>query len=265
MRRFVLAPVVIAAAIAAAACNHTSHVETHAFAWTGVVPAGQWIRLRNVSGAIVVQPSSTDSVQVLATKRWRGSDHTSFGTATGTDGVTVCTLARPGETCDGSGDSRHVEHFTLFGHNATAEVDYVVRVPPGVNVDVLTITGPIDVSGATGAVQAHTVSGSVRATAYTAPMELQSVNGDVTATIDSLHNPGDIDLETVNGSVVATLPASLDAALKMSTVSGQVTSDFPAAVPTKDEPREVTATLGNGGRRVEISTVHGSVVLRRGT
>src|SRR5690349_20222809 len=65
-----LITVAVALALPAAAqCQ-----QSEPFNWTGRVPAGRWIRIRNLSGSITVGPATGDNVEVVATKRWRQGD-----------------------------------------------------------------------------------------------------------------------------------------------------------------------------------------------
>src|SRR5437588_2343632 len=76
-----------------------------AFNWSGRVPAGRWIRVRNLSGSITVGPASGDNVEVIATKRWRRGDPSvvhfetrKFGP--GDESVLICALWGDRSTCD---------------------------------------------------------------------------------------------------------------------------------------------------------------------
>src|SRR5690349_4972709 len=62
-------PLVFACALPLAA-----QAQTEPFNWSGRVPAGRWIRIRNLSGSITVGAASGDNVEVTAAKRWRRGD-----------------------------------------------------------------------------------------------------------------------------------------------------------------------------------------------
>src|SRR5205807_703567 len=47
------------------------------------------------------------------------------------------------------------------------------------------------------------------------------------------------------------------------TVNGDIDSDFPMTVSGKFGPRRVRATIGSGGRTLELKTVNGSIRLRK--
>jgi len=88
---------------------------------------------------------------------------------------------------------------------------------------------------------------------------LSSVNGTIDAFYRSLDNVRGIELKSVNGSVRLGLPASPNADVSVSTVNGGITTDFPLQVQGKFMGRHIDGKLGNGGTRIEISNVNGSV------
>jgi DUF4097 and DUF4098 domain-containing protein YvlB len=71
------------------------------------------------------------------------------------------------------------------------------------------------------------------------------------------------EFTTVNGSVNVTLPASLGAEVEASTVNGSIDSDFPLLVHGKISPRKITGTIGSGGRELKLTTVNGSIRIRK--
>jgi DUF4097 and DUF4098 domain-containing protein YvlB len=67
----------------------------------------------------------------------------------------------------------------------------------------------------------------------------------------------------VNGSVTAVFPASLNAEVTATTVTGNITTDFPLTVSGRFGGRRISGTVGGGGRELELKTVNGSINLRR--
>ncbi|HET7622490.1 MAG TPA: DUF4097 family beta strand repeat-containing protein [Gemmatimonadaceae bacterium] len=271
------AVLLLAIPFALAACMADSgprHTDPNAFSWTGSVPAGKTLFLRNVTGGIKVMATDSPTVHVQASKSWRGSGDGNVRIVQRevADGVVICTLVGDAGDCspssystDGPKGNRTIDLRDLLGHGKMASVDYVVTVPNGVRVNVITVSGGIGMADVTGPVKAETVNGKVQVAARSGPVTASSVNGSVTVAIDSLGEPGDIELSTVNGSVTAQLPPSLAAQLSMETVNGSVQSDFDVAGRDTSERKEIHGTIAGGGRRVALETVNGSVKLLRGT
>jgi len=55
----------------------------------------------------------------------------------------------------------------------------------------------------------------------------------------------------------------LSADVRAETVNGEMDTDFPLTVMGKFGPRHLRGTIGNGGRSLELSTVNGSIHLRK--
>ena len=89
------------------------------------------------------------------------------------------------------------------------------------------------------------------------------MNGAIEARLGRADWNGTLKLSTVNGSVEVTLPAELSAEVKASTVNGDIETDFPLTVTGRISRRSLNGTIGSGGRLLEVSTVNGSIELKR--
>jgi hypothetical protein len=234
-------------------------------AWTlnEQVPAGKWLRVRNVSGEVHVRASTTDRVEIVATKSWRHGDPrmVRIESRKSPDGsILVCAFWTENATCSESGYRSNSE-----GRNRDNDVavDFEVRVPKGVNVGAWSVNGEVSVDGATAEVEAGSVNGSVDATSTGGPVQASSVNGSVHARMGRLTGNEDLDFSTVNGSVIAEFGEDFDANIELSTVNGRFQTDWPVTITGRVDPRHLRATLGKGGRRVRLSTVNGNVELRK--
>jgi hypothetical protein len=262
MRRSVLALLSLSV-MRAAPLGAQRQTEENAFTWSGRIASGHWIRVRNLSGEITVTSSNSDRVEVTATKQWRRSDPQSvrfevrkFGS--NDEDVVICAIWEDRADCDDRGrDSHHGVR------NNDVSVQFRVMVPRGVKVGVSSVNGAVSVEGATSEVEASTVNGEVEATSSGGPVNASTVNGSVTARMGRFDNDEDLNFSTVNGSVVAEFTGQLDADIELSTVNGRFQTDYPVTVNGRLDPRHLRARLGQGGRRIRLSTVNGNVELRR--
>ena len=260
MRRFLLAAVALV--VLAPTLSAQRQTEPDAFSWAGRVPAGRWIRVHDLNGEITVGASTSDRVEVRATRRWRRSDPQSVRfdvkkLGPNDEDVVICALWNENTSCDERNyEARHVR-------NNDVSVDFQVLVPRGVNVGVTTVNGAVTVEGATAAVEASTVNGEVEAVSSGGPVTASTVNGNVTARMGRFDGDQDLDFTTVNGSVVAEFTGDLDADVELSTVNGSFHTDYPVTVSGRLDPRHLKARIGRGGRRIRLTTVNGSVELRR--
>ena len=263
MNRLVSASIILALAAPALIAQET---QTRDFRWEGAVASGKWIKLQNINGDVEVMPASGNRVEVTAIKRNRRGDTDDVRIevkryGTNEENVFICAIW--GEaTCDENGYNSPKRRRGHDDDNDT-EVEFTVRVPRGVNVDVGTVNGSVDVRGATGEVNASSVNGGVEAISDGGPVTASTVNGSIRASMRSLGS-GELEFSTVNGSITVELPEELNADLRMTTVNGTLSSrDFPLTVSGRFSPQNLRATIGKGGTRLSFTTVNGNVEIRK--
>jgi hypothetical protein len=261
MRHF---PLFLLAALTLPACGIGGSGDD--FAWRGTVPAGQWLRIRNTNGSVLVERARGGEVEVTATTRGRGrTERVNFAVVPGRGGTTICALGRRGGACSAD-DYRYGRTGWLRGllsMRRTAHVDIVVRLPDDVRIDASTVNGVLAVRSASSDVRAENVNGRVEIASTRGSVRAETVNGSIVARVGAAG--GDVDLETVNGSVAVIVPDALGAELDLETVNGSIRSDLPYNPNGRVDRRHVRATVGGGGRRIRAETVNGSVQLARAT
>jgi hypothetical protein len=252
-------------ALAPAAGAQARERADSAFNWSGRIPSGGWLRVYNISGEIHVMPGDGDRTEIVAEKSWRRGDPRDVRIEVVRDGdnVTICALWHEDAECTRRGIDDEGDHHGGRHNRNDTSVEFTVRLPRGVNVNVGTVNGGVDVRDVSGEVVASTVNGGVDATTSGGPVRASTVNGAVRVRMGALRGDDDLDFSTVNGSVIVELPAQVDADVEMATVNGGLRSDFPMTVTGRIDPRHMRATLGRGGRRIKLSTVNGSVELRK--
>lgn len=251
--------------LALAAATASSQAQSgDRFNWSGSVPAGAWIVVRSANGPISVKAASGRTAEITGVKRAeRGGDpavvrFTSKPLANG--GILVCALWGESSECDEN--SYHSRNDSDHGRRNNVEVEFTVSLPAGVNVRAGSVNGRVEVAGATAEVVASTVNGDVRAASSGGPVRANTVNGDVRASMRTL-GTGDLNYKTVNGSIELELPASLDADVELRTVNGGFETDFPMTLSGRVSPRRLSGRIGSGGRDLRVTTVNGSIRLRK--
>ena len=234
------------------------------FNWSGKIPSGQWIQIRNLNGRITVGEAPGDQVQVTATKRWHEGNPadvriqtTKFGP--NNESVLICAFWTDDATCDEHG---YESHGRSRNRHNDVSVEFRVLVPKGVKVGVSTVNGGVTVDGATDEVDAHTVNGDVEANTSGGPVRAATVNGSVRASMRRIGDD-DLDFSTVNGGVTVELPKDANGDVELSTLNGALHTDFEMTVRGRLEPRHLSAHIGKpGGPRIRLHTVNGSIELR---
>ncbi len=234
------------------------------FSWSGVIPEGRRIMIKNINGPIEVERTSGSRVEVTAEKRWRRGDpeYVRIEERKIGDEVLICALWGEEARCDENG-IRSQRNDRRNNRNTDISVHFVVRVPQGVRVDVSTVNGGLEVTGVTSEVRAGTVNGSITARSAGGPVRAKTVNGSIDVSMGSVDRADDLEYETVNGAITIELPASFGAQLELSTVNGRVSTDFPITISGTISPKRLRGTVGDGSTRLRASTVNGSVSLRK--
>ena len=229
------------------------------FEWRGRIAAGDEIEIKGVNGDVVAEYTSGSEVVVTAVKRGRRGDpdEVDIEVIEHNDGITICAVYpsrdRPNECRHGSGGRMNTRH------NDT-RVHFRVSVPAGVRFVGRTVNGDVEAMGLRSDVWSSTVNGDVDVTT-TEHAVARTVNGSIRASIGS--TSGDAEFETVNGSITIDLPEGSNLDLHASTVNGSIDSALPITVSGRFSRRSLQGRIGDGGTRLDVSTVNGSIRLRR--
>jgi DUF4097 and DUF4098 domain-containing protein YvlB len=164
--------------------------------------------------------------------------------------VTICSVFPGEKVCRPLGDS-----------GPGARVDFEVRVPEGVGFLGSTVNGGVEAEALKSDVRAYTVNGQVRVST-TGTVQAKTVNGSITASLLKPFWSKPPELSTVNGGIRLVLPPSANAALQAATKNGKIVTEFAAKGKVTDH--EVVGRIGGGGSRLVLSTVNGTIELKRG-
>ncbi|MDB4878508.1 MAG: hypothetical protein JWM41_4954 [Gemmatimonadetes bacterium] len=238
------------------------------FNWTGRIPAGRWIRIQNLNGAITVGQASGDNVEVTATKHWRRGDPSAVRFETtkvgpGSESVLICALWGDTSSCDERGYRSHDDRRSRNNNNDVS-VEFRVLVPKGVKVAVNTVNGAVMVDGTTSDVDAGTVNGELEVTTGGGRVNASNVNGGIRARLGRVDTDANMEFTTVNGSVAVEFGGDFNGDLEMATVNGSLNTNFEMTVRGRLEPHHLRTHVGRpGGPRIRLETVNGSVELRK--
>lgn len=256
------------------------------------VPAGARLALDNFDGRITIVVWGRNAVRVEAA-HGRG------------DGIEV----------EVSG--RDVRVRASGRRGPPSDVDFKLSVPAGIDLDLSSKSGDIEVQGVKGEVNAETVAGAITVQGGAGNVTLHSVEGDVTLSgarghieLNSVDGAirvtdasGDLQAETVDGEitleaidatsaeantvdgnilyrgvlrdngryrfsshdgdVTVSVPV-INAAVTVSTFSGDFESDFPVTLTGTRNGRRMSFTLGTGGARLELESFDGTIHLEKG-
>jgi DUF4097 and DUF4098 domain-containing protein YvlB len=181
--------------------------------------------------------------------------------------------------------SAHEGNVTIEGTRGEVQVNSVegtITVNGGRGRIALTsVEGDITVIGADGRLSLTTVDGSITLRQVSGDIEANTVDGEITmngvngTNVDAksvdgaityngtFKDGGHYSLGTHDGDVTVRVPA-INAAVSVSTFSGEFESDFPVTITGRTQRKRMDFTLGNGSARVELESFDGTISLRKG-
>jgi hypothetical protein len=211
------------------------------------------IEVDGVDGSLNVEAGSADEVTLVAHVRSVGigpkqSEENSGYFDTDLSGDTLRIAQQRAR--------RHVSFPFLFRNNLT--IDYELRVPATVALDMKMINGRIVSRGVDGAMEATTVNGPIEVeTAGSNELSARTVNGSVHAKF--LHDFRGARLKTVNGGIEALMPPSASFTCDLSQVNGDFEASFPLSIHSNPGSRRVSGQVNGGQFELQITTVNGDV------
>jgi DUF4097 and DUF4098 domain-containing protein YvlB/translation initiation factor 1 (eIF-1/SUI1) len=145
-----------------------------------------------------------------------------------------------------------------------ATVEYTLFVPRTARINSIElINGNLDVDGVTGDVKASSINGRVSGRELKGNVRLSTINGKVEAMFGSIADAATISLGSVNGPAALTIPSDSNAEIKADTVHGGINNDFGLPVRRGDYVgRNLAGQLGQGGARIKLSNVNGSITIK---
>ena len=215
------------------------------------------LELINVNGRITAEPATDGKVSVEGRRTAKGS----------TDEAAKEALAKLEIREEVSGERVRVEsrppRLSGFGGH---EIEWTVKIPKGVIVDLRTVNGGVRINGLQGEVHAKTTNGGVKGSGLRAHiLDASSVNGGIEIEFASpLAAGASVEIETVNGGIELALPSASKAAITARAVNGGVRVDGldiakQEQSSERESKRRLEGTLNGGGAKVNISTTNGGV------
>lgn len=231
------------------------------WSWSGRLAPGQTIEIKNANGPLEAELASGDEVRVYAIKDGprRQMEEVRIELVEHQDGVTICALYPDGWFRDNSCEPG--DHGRISSDDSDVEVSFRIEVPEGVELVGKTMNGAIDIGGLRSDVEVLTMNGRI-AVETTGYASAKTMNGRIEVAMGSADWSGDMEIETMNGSIEIRLPEDANVELDASTMNGSIDSDFPVELSgwLRNKAR---GTIGNGGRSLDVSTMNGSIRIRR--
>jgi hypothetical protein len=260
-----LALVVLGSGAPARAQNEKRTVFTeNNFHWQGALKDGQTLEVVNQNGDIEASGASGDAAQVEGTKQDGDENELYIELVEYSDGVTICAVYAKDKTpgrCHRGGVSSESRNWNWHGHRS--KINLSVRVPKGVRLTASTTNGSVRGHELSSVVKAATTNGNVEV-ATSEWASASTTNGGVRVSMGNAKWTGELSLTTTNGSVHVTLPAGSEFEVKAATTNGGIHTDFPITVQGSFNSKDLSGTVGGGGRELRVATTNGGIELKKG-
>jgi hypothetical protein len=247
-----LASLLLVAGCGAVMERRTAHINRR---W----PAGtiRRIEVREIDGAINIEAGTANEIAMDATVLTRVAPKQNV------ENQGYFTTEVNGDTLIIGRENQH-RHFRFFGYGNETRVDYELRVPASVALDLHTVNGRIATHGVDGEMRAVTVNGRVNIdTPGSSEVEAKTVNGRIEARFGKTFQGA--TLKTVNGGVTAALPLSASFTGDFSQVNGDIEAAFPLNIHSHPGSRRVSGEVNGGRYELRITTVNGDIKIDTAT
>lgn len=244
-----------------ASAEKFSRTETRFFT---ISPTGK-VTVENVNGSIKVEAWDKNQVSLEVTKTVRASDSEEadeyfadlrVDVKSGDDFLEVKTRY-PHEF--GSGFWSWLFH----GGSRYGGVEYVLKVPSTVRLDVGSTNGSIRVRDVIGSVAAHSTNGRIDLEDVGGVVEGSTTNGGITARISDNVQFRELRLGTTNGGITVYCPEGIDADIYAHTTNGGIHTDFPITIQGHFSSKSLEGKINNGGNVMNLHTTNGGISINK--
>ena len=265
----ILAALAFALPAAAAAATLTEHYDR-----TFPLAADGTLHVKNVNGAVVIEPWDRQEVRVEADKETHAS--TDDQARELMKELQIVVTPGAGSLSVETKVPRANDGFLgwLFGGGGHHKVEYHLHVPQRVAVDAQNVNGGVSLTGTRGKAQLETTNGSLTVSQVDGALQLETTNGNIkvreaSGAVHAETTNGSVaaelsrvdaalSLESTNGSLTLRLPKEVRATVDAGTTNGSVTTDLPVTTVSSGK-RHLKGNINGGGPELRLSTTNGSV------
>lgn len=227
--------------------------------WTRQFPltAGGRLVLENVNGAVQVEATTGQTLEMTARRVAKSSSEESARKQL--ERVSIIEAASPTEV-------RVEVQYPRVNGLSSVEVEWQIKVPAGVAVDITNTNGSLRLAGLDASVEGRTSNGRIQAEALTSPsVDVKTTNGRVfIGYARPLTDTDQVTIDSTNGGVTLTIPETSRLSLSADLTNGEFdVADLPVQRADTSSRWHYEGTLNGGGARVRMSTTNGSVHLSK--
>ena len=159
---------------------------------------------------------------------------------------------------------------------SSADGHYTIKVPKGLSCKI-DYNSPfahddLKINGFSGELEISTMNSDIFLESVTGPLLLNSINGDINIAFSNVNQKAPISITTINGEIDVTIPAGTAAELSMSSLQGEIYTDFDIDFKQKYEKegltyvgggQDVEGNINGGGVDILLKTINDNIYLRK--
>jgi hypothetical protein len=151
-------------------------------------------------------------------------------------------------------------------------IPYTIRVPQKSAIlyeQTNWTNGDLTIQNVEGDLELRTNNGGINLVDVTGPVVANTINGEIKVVYSSLNQSKPTAMSTVNGAIDITLPASAKANLKLSSIHGEMYTDFDLGTTKKDGMTRmggghvINGTTNGGGVDLQLKTINSDIYIRK--
>ncbi len=159
---------------------------------------------------------------------------------------------------------------TLIVKNLRKSGGAEIMLPKTQNVSVTNNwNGDIYIDGFSGEVEANAnLNGGLTLVNISGPLTAYSLNSNVEVEFSNVKQDAPIYINTTNGAIDVSIPSSTSADMFMSSLNGDIYSNFDLKRPDKDGMKSISSknikgSINNGGVDIKLKSINGNIYLRK--
>jgi DUF4097 and DUF4098 domain-containing protein YvlB len=216
-------------------------------------PGGR-LALSNINGKIDVEPSTGNTIEIIAQKSARAASSEAAKQAL--ERIEIQETVSPSEVRIETKIQRNSGGIFTGGN---LEVHYTVRVPEAIDVKLSTVNGGIELTGLKGRINAETTNGGIKGHDVSGAIQASTTNGGVEVELARVADAG-VKLECTNGGIQLRLPSEAKASISARIANGGIeTSGLRLDTSGESSRRRLDAQLNGGGPRIDLEGVNGGI------
>lgn len=163
------------------------------------------------------------------------------------------------------------------------EANLVIQVPVATSINASVVNGgDLVIENISGEIDANNTNGGIKINNVSGTVVAHALNDNVTVRMDKITPGKPMSFSSLNGDIDVTFPADTKARLKLKSEHGEIYSDFDLKMEASSRQpmvednrskggkykvqfdRAMYATINGGGQEIQLTTLNGKILIRKG-